>query len=139
MTTRASIQVAAGIIRNEQGRILLSLRPPEVNQGGLWEFPGGKIEPGESVEQALTRELHEELGIRARSFQSCIQVHHDYPEYSVHLCFLEVTRWTGEARSVEGQQLRWCVLDDIPSMSLPEADLPVVQFLLETNLGNSAH
>ena len=83
MTKR--VHVVAAVIRNAEQQILLALRPSDKHMGGLWEFPGGKCEAGESPQQALARELHEELGIVIENPQPLIQVRHDYPDLHVLL------------------------------------------------------
>jgi 8-oxo-dGTP diphosphatase len=79
------LEVAAAAVFDSQGRVLIARRPENVHQGGLWEFPGGKVEPGEAVEQALARELWEELGIRPTRYRRLIRIPHHYPDRSVLL------------------------------------------------------
>lgn len=120
------LQVAAGAIFNGQGQVLLSKRPPHVHQGNLWEFPGGKLNPGESVAQALSRELWEELGIRVLQARPLLQVHHDYPDRSVRLHTWRVDRFSGEARGQEGQPVEWVWPADLSSYPFPAANQPIV-------------
>jgi 8-oxo-dGTP diphosphatase len=120
------IHVAAGAIFNDLGQVLLSLRPQHVHQGGLWEFPGGKIEAGEQVLAALTRELREELGIDLRQARPLIRVRHDYGDRCVLLDIWRVERFEGQARGREGQQLAWVEPEDLPRWPMPAADLPIV-------------
>jgi len=103
------VHVAVGVIVNSLGDILIARRANDAHQGGLWEFPGGKVEAGETVSQALTRELHEELGIDidAASCRSLIEINHDYADKTVFLDVWLVTRFRGEAVGREGQPLRW--------------------------------
>ena len=113
------VHVAVGVLRNDQGQVLVSLRAKEAHQGGLWEFPGGKVEPGESVEQALSREFEEELGICVHSCSPFIQIGHDYGDKSVLLDVWNVQSFSGVPRGREGQKIEWraqsalCV-DDFP-------------------------
>jgi len=93
------IDVAAGILRDERGRVLLMQRLPGKHLAGLWEFPGGKVEEGETVEQALVRELDEELGIELRACTPVISLPWHYPGKSVRLHALRVTDWAGEPRA----------------------------------------
>src|SRR5690554_3990427 len=104
MTKR--VHVVAAVIRNAQQQILLALRPSDKHMGGLWEFPGGKCEANESPEQALMRELYEELGIVIENPQPLIQVRHDYPDLHVLLDVYEVRSFNGQAHGAEGQQVR---------------------------------
>ena len=99
------LDVVAGIIQDNQARFLLSQRPAHKHQGGRWEFPGGKVEPGETPAAALSRELEEELGIQAIDSVPFMTIDHDYPDLSVRLMFRQVTRWAGEPHGREQQPL----------------------------------
>lgn len=120
------IEVAAAVIRGADGRVLIARRPLDKHQGGLWEFPGGKIEPGESAEAALDRELREELGIRVRRARPLIRIHHDYPDKRVLLDVWEVTAFDGEPHGAEGQPLAWVSDRELPSYDFPAANRPIV-------------
>ena len=96
------LHVAVGVIQAADGRVLIALRPNTVHQGGLWEFPGGKLEQGESVEQALSRELNEELGIHVLAVTLLIKIKHQYPDLAVLLDVYRVTEFSGEAFAREG-------------------------------------
>lgn len=104
-------EVAVGILIRPDGALLLSTRPAGKAYAGYWEFPGGKIEAGESVEQALRRELIEELGITIGSAQGDVQLwqttEHDYAHALVRLHWVKVSAWTGEFEMREGQQMAW--------------------------------
>ncbi len=121
------IPVAVGVLQNPQSEVLLALRPKSSHQGGLWEFPGGKIEPGESVEQALQRELAEELGIQVQSCRPLIQVSHRYSGRQVRLHTWLIERWHGEPRGMEGQPLRWVRPEELPGYAMPAADRPILE------------
>ena len=123
------IEVAAGALQDAAGRVLLARRPEGVHQGGLWEFPGGKVEPGESVRQALARELEEELGIGIRACRPLIRVGHRYADRHVVLDTWLVNAWRGEPRGREGQPLQWTVSQEIAPASMPAADLPILKAL----------
>ena len=123
-------EVAVGILLRADGALLLSTRPPGKAYEGYWEFPGGKIEAGESVEQALRRELIEELGVTIGPAQAWKVTEHDYPHALVRLHWCKVDQWTGEFEMREGQSMAWqqWPLDVRPI--LPGA-LPVLQWLAE--------
>lgn len=123
------IHVAVGVLYDSQGRVLITRRPDHVHQGGLWEFPGGKVEPGEEVLQALTRELHEELGVELRSARPLIRVHHAYPDKSVLLDVWRIQDYVGEPLGLEGQPLDWLKPDALLERDLPAADKPIVNAL----------
>lgn len=123
------IEVAAGILADVQGKVLLMQRLPGKHLAGLWEFPGGKIEPGETVEQALTRELDEELGVEVLAAEPLIALPWRYPEKSVRLHAWRVTAWRGEPRAREGHPLRWTALRDMDVAHMPPADAPIVTAL----------
>lgn len=127
---RKHTEVAVGILLSADGALLLSTRPPGKAYAGYWEFPGGKIEAGESVEQALRRELIEELGITIGPAQAWKVTEHDYPHALVRLHWCKVDQWTGEFEMREGQAMAWqqWPLDVRPI--LPGA-LPVLQWLAE--------
>ncbi len=127
---RKHTEVAVGILLRADGALLLSTRPPGKAYEGYWEFPGGKIEAGESVEQALRRELIEELGITIGPAQAWKVTEHNYPHALVRLHWCKVDQWTGEFEMREGQSMAWqqWPLDVRPI--LPGA-LPVLQWLAE--------
>ncbi|MBU6416969.1 MAG: Nudix family hydrolase [Xanthomonadaceae bacterium] len=123
------IEVAAGILTDAQGRVLLMQRLPGKHLAGLWEFPGGKVEPGETLAQALVRELDEELGVEVRGSTPLISIPWHYPEKSVRLHALRVTAWNGEPRAREGHPLRWVGLRDMEAAEMPAADAPILAAL----------
>ena len=120
------VHVVAGVVVNDDQEILLARRPAHAHQGGLWEFPGGKVEHNETPLLALCRELHEEVGIdvvRARPF---IQVEHSYPDKRVLLDVHRVLAYGGRAHGREGQPIRWVNRADISGYEFPAANLPIV-------------
>lgn len=119
------ILVAAAVIRRD-GHILIAQRPLDKHQGGLWEFPGGKVEDGEPVQQALRRELDEELGIQVTASRPLIRITHDYPDKSVCLDVWEVTAFSGEPHGREGQPVRWVTPDALAAYTFPAANLPIL-------------
>jgi 8-oxo-dGTP diphosphatase len=120
------VHVAAAALFNERGQVLLALRPDHVHQGGLWEFPGGKIEPEEDVYTALGRELREELGIELKAARPLIQVPHEYQDRNVLLDIWRVQSFRGVPRGAEGQRLQWVDPEDLPRWPMPAADVPIV-------------
>lgn len=104
---RQVVEVAVGVLIQPDGRFLLTSRPPGKVYEGYWEFPGGKLEPGESVEQALRRELQEEIGLTIGAVHPWKTEMVDYPHALVHLSFCKVFEWTGELQMHEGQSFAW--------------------------------
>ena len=125
---RKHTEVAVGILIRADGALLLSTRPEGKAYAGYWEFPGGKIEAGETVEQALRRELVEELGVTIAAAEVWKVTEHDYPHALVRLHWCKVTQWTGEFEMREGQQMAWQQLPLDVAPVLPGA-LPVLQWL----------
>lgn len=125
-----AVRVAAAVIRDGAGRILLTQRAQGTHLGGLWEFPGGKVERGEKLQQALQRELHEELGIAVLEATPLITVSHRYPEKTVTLHVFDVSRFTGTPRGVEHQPLTWRGPGELGELPLPAADEAIVTAVL---------
>jgi len=126
------IEVVAAALVDTEGRILIAQRPPGKHLAGGWEFPGGKVEAGETAVQALKRELNEELGITLiEEPQPLTQVRHSYPYGEVRLDVWLVKRYAGEPKGMDGQALRWCSPDELASAALLPADEPVVRALIE--------
>ncbi|MFZ5957671.1 Nudix family hydrolase [Pseudomonas knackmussii] len=121
------VHVAAAVIRGADGRVLIARRPDDKHQGGLWEFPGGKVEEGEPVQAALARELEEELGIRVQQARPLIRVAHDYPDKQVLLDVWEVSAFNGGPHGAEGQPLAWVSPRELPDYDFPAANRPIVQ------------
>lgn len=119
----------AGAITDDRGRVLVTRRPDHVHQGGLWEFPGGKLEPGETPEQGLARELDEELGIRVQASEPLIRVHHDYGDRHILLEVRRVEGYAGVPRGREGQPLVWLAPDAMDPTRFPAADRPIISAL----------
>ena len=125
------VEVVAGVIRDARGRILLTRRTEGRDLAGLWEFPGGKREPGESPEAALQRELHEELGIDCEVGAALIEVPQAYPDKRLRLDVRELKHWRGSVRGREGQALVWVPPAKLVRYEMPPADRPVVAALLQ--------
>lgn len=127
--TGGLIHVAAAALVRADGCILLTKRADHTHQGGLWEFPGGKLEPGETLAQGLNRELHEELGVRVLASEPMIRVHHDYGDRHVLLDVHRVTRFSGEPHGREGQPLQWLLPEAMDPKVFPAADRPIISAL----------
>ena len=123
--------VTAVALIDTDGRVLLAQRPPGKSLAGLWEFPGGKVERGETPEAALIRELHEELGID--TWQSCLApltfASHSYPEFHLLMPLFACRRWQGTPQAREGQVLKWVRAADLPDYPMPPADIPLIPIL----------
>lgn len=121
-----SIHVVAGVITDVRGRVLLARRGQDSDLAGLWEFPGGKREPGETSEEALVRELHEELGIEVDVGPALIEVPQEYPGKRLRLEVRVIRGWKGTPHGREGQALTWVDPARLSRYSMPSADVPVV-------------
>ncbi len=120
------LHVAAGVIVGPDGRILIAERATHRHQGGLWEFPGGKVEAGETAQSALARELWEELNIHVASARPLIQIRHRYPDKSVLLDVWRVESFSGEPHGREGQPLAWVEPEGLLEYAFPAANVPIV-------------
>lgn len=123
--------VAAVALIDVDGRILLAQRPEGKSMAGLWEFPGGKVEEGELPEQALIRELHEELGIE--TWESCLApltfASHSYEKFHLLMPLYACRKWKGAPQGKEGQSLAWVRAKDLKTYPMPPADLPLIPIL----------
>ena len=126
---RNRVRVAAGILIDAEGRVLLAERLRDHSFAGLWEFPGGKIDRGESAETALRRELFEELAVEIVACERFLVVEHDYPDRSVEIEFFRVTEWRNEPRPLLGQQLRWVPAGSLFADELLPANVAVIDAL----------
>lgn len=122
------IEVAAGVLRRDDV-VLIAERVRGGHGSGYWEFPGGKIEPGETPAAALARELDEEIGVTIEAPSPLITLSHDYAQREVRLHVFEVRHWRGEPAGREGQGLQWCALDALEKVRLLEANTPIVAAL----------
>lgn len=125
-TVPTIVHVAVGVIVDQQGRVLITRRPHHVHQGGLWEFPGGKVEAGETVLDALDRELHEELDIHPAGATQLLRVPHDYGDKRVLLDVWRLHGFTGTPHGREEQPLRWVPVGELPRYQFPAANRPIV-------------
>ncbi len=130
---RRVIHAVAGIVYNAQRQILIALRPEGRYLAGYWEFPGGKVEAGESAPQALQRELQEEVGIYIdlEVCQPFLKLSHDYPDdKTVILDVWAVDKFSGQAYGAEGQSIQWVDVEQLSQHEFPAANIPVIDALL---------
>lgn len=125
------IPVVTGLIRKGD-KILVGQRPVGHSLAGHWEFPGGKIEKGESPEEALARELNEELGIEAEIGKLKLASSHSYGDTGIMILFYEVQFWKGEPKTVHHMELRWVDPDELKSLSIPDANRKILDRLIAT-------
>jgi mutator protein MutT len=123
------IDVAAGLVFH-QGKLLITQRRPDDHLGGLWEFPGGKVEPGETFERCLVRELREELGIEVAVGDQVEDITHTYPEKTVRLRFFMCALISGTARPIHCQDVGWVAREELRNYDFPAADSKLLQKLL---------
>lgn len=121
------IHVAVGVVRREDGKILIARRPDHVHMGGRWEFPGGKVEEGETVQQALARELREEVAIEVKDLKPLTEIRHDYAEKTVLLDTWWVREFEGEASGQEGQQIAWVEVAELTNYQFPDANQEIIE------------
>lgn len=125
------VLVSAAALVDPDGRVLLAQRPEGKSMAGLWEFPGGKVEEGETPEAALIRELHEELGIE--TWGSCLApltfASHSYEDFHLLMPLFICRKWQGQPQSREGQRLKWVRGADLRSYPMPPADIPLIPIL----------
>lgn len=131
---RRELQVAAGVVARG-GRLLVAQRPPGDARAGRWEFPGGKLEAGETAAACLVRELREELGIEVHEPAFLMRVTHDYPELRVHLHAYRCRWRAGEPEAREHARVRWVTLDELGALEWADADRPIVARLLRRDAG----
>jgi len=125
------VLVSAVALIDRDGRVLLAQRPEGKSMAGLWEFPGGKVEPGETPEAALIRELHEELGIE--TWRSCLApltfASHGYDDFHLLMPLFACRKWEGQPHAKEGQALKWVRATDLRDYPMPPADIPLIAIL----------
>ena len=124
-----SIHVAVGVIVNANDEVLVAYRPKNKDQGGLWEFPGGKKEKNETIESALEREFLEEIGIQLKSYSPMLKIKHDYKEYSVIFDVWMITEYSEIPVGAEGQTIEWRKVQSLNFKDFPEANKEIIRFL----------
>jgi len=129
---RPTILVVAAALYGRDGRILIAQRPPGKHMAGRWEFPGGKVDAGESEAAALARELREELGIEVTSSRPFMRLAHSYSDRDVELSMWIVEGFRGEPRSLDGQALKWVEPARLADEDILQADRPFVEALQDT-------
>lgn len=126
-----TVLVSAVALIDVEGRILLTQRPEGKSMAGLWEFPGGKVEPGETPEHALIRELQEELGID--TWESCLApltfASHSYEDFHLLMPLYACRKWNGFPQGREGQTLKWARVNELRDYPMPPADIPLIPIL----------
>jgi 8-oxo-dGTP diphosphatase len=130
------VRVVAAVIYDSRQQVLVTQRPAGKSMAGHWEFPGGKVEPGESDAEALKRELREELGIEIISARPLEELTHDYPERRVVLSVWVVSEYAGVPAALEGQPLHWSMAAQLRTLAMLPADWPIVERLETTNSVN---
>ena len=124
------LQISVGIIRNAAGEIYITQRAADAHMAHKWEFPGGKIEAGESPQEAVIRELQEEVGIVTTSLQPFDKLEYQFPDRHITLWFWLVDSWEGEPWGKEGQPGRWVAQQDLVADEFPPAHVPVIEKLI---------
>lgn len=127
------LEVAVLVLINHQNRVLLTQRRNNVHLAGYWEFPGGKVESGETPEQALQREIQEELAYQPNNATPWQTIDYDYPEFSVRLHIFKERSDNPQIRSNEQQAIQWCVIEDLNQQKLPPANQGIVAALTEAH------
>ena len=122
-----TMQVVVGIIFNSQQEIFIAKRPPDKYKGGLWEFPGGKVEKNETILQALQRELKEEIGIDVLDAKPWLITNHDYGDRFVILNVWTVTDFIGQPHGREGQQISWVSKHSLSQLEFPEGNTEIIK------------
>lgn len=130
--SRKTILVAVGVVINSDCKILVAKRHSHADHGGLWEFPGGKVEANEPVYDALCRELTEEVSLEVLSASPLIQIAHTYNKYDVLLDVWRVDAFNGEAQGAEGQVVRWVDVNELSVLQMPEANQQIINILNPT-------
>lgn len=124
------IKVSVGLIEQDD-RILVAKRHQHQHQGGLWEFPGGKVEPDEEPLDALKRELKEEVALNVLAAEPLFNIEHEYTDKSVQLIIFKVVSFEGIARHCEGQEIQWLPITELSTIEVPQANQRIVDYILQ--------
>jgi 8-oxo-dGTP diphosphatase len=123
LSWQLGLRVVIAIISDENNRFLITQRALSVHQGGCWEFPGGKVEPNETHEAALEREIREELGLELVDYHGLGEFQYDYPDKKIHFILFKITQFVGKPRCLDGQlNMKWVMKSDLESHQFPEAN-----------------
>ena len=133
MNNNSIVHVVVGVLLNDNQQVLIALRPVQSHQGGLWEFPGGKVEEGESVEYALNREFEEELGISVLACTELTQIRHEYIDKPVLLDVWRIEKYSGTPKGREGQVIEWRALSKLRAEDFPKANERIIRVLNGSN------
>lgn len=128
--------IGVAVIWNESGQILIDKRRKKGLHGGFWEFPGGKIEPGETIEACIEREIMEELGIVIEVGGSLMTIEYDYNKFTVTLCVHNCRYVSGEPQTLECDEIRWVTLDELDQFTFPKANEQIIAALLKNSTVN---
>ncbi len=123
------IPVAVGVVMNSEQQVLMTQRPDDKDYAGFWEFPGGKVESGESTYQALCREFKEEIAIEVEQAEPLITLQHQYKNYAVQLHVWLITQYAGELQAMENQAMQWVTLSEVDSYQVLEANHEIIEAL----------
>jgi 8-oxo-dGTP diphosphatase len=126
------VHVAVAVIVNEQKQVLIALRQAHQHQANLWEFPGGKVERGETTELALMREIKEELDLEIVKAKPLVEIRHDYQDKSVLLDVWSTIDFEGEPKGLEGQTIRWCSIGALKEFDFPAANQTIIKAIQAT-------
>lgn len=121
--------IGVGVIRNSLGKILIDRRLPQGEMAGFWEFPGGKIEPTETIEECIKREIEEELAIAVAVGDRIITIEHNYTKFKVTLFVHECQYLAGEPQAIECQEVRWVTVAELDQYNFPQANYQIIDFL----------
>lgn len=126
------LHVVVGLLCNDKNEVLIALRPPHVVHPGVWEFPGGKVEPNETLENALIREFQEEIGITITRSEFFLKIKKTFPEKNILLILhtFQILEFQGEPHGHENQEIRWVPKNTLLNYTFPEANAGIVQALL---------
>ncbi len=124
------MHVAVGILFNDDGQVFIAERPLHKYKGGLWEFPGGKLEPGETALAALKRELKEEIGIEVIAAEPFTQIEYHYEDRDVLLDTWKITQYYGQPQGKEGQRIHWVSCDRLKEFAFPQGNQKIIDVLL---------